>query len=47
LRVTKSNGKIRWRAPGGGPFITTSDSSGSSVKDMIFFAGTLVAERAA
>ena len=45
LRVKKSNGKLSWRMSGGGPFITTSDASGGTVKDMIFFAGRLAAER--
>lgn len=45
LRVAKSNNKLRWRAPGGGPFITTTDSSGNAAKDVIYFAGHMVAER--
>jgi RHS repeat-associated protein len=44
LRV-KSNNKLRWRMPGGGMYVTTTDASGGTVKDMIYFAGQQVAQR--
>jgi len=44
LRV-KSNSKLRWRMPGAGMYITTTDASGGTVKDMIYFAGQQVAQR--
>jgi hypothetical protein len=41
----KSNAKLRWRMPGGGMYVTTTDASGGTVKDMIYFAGQQVAQR--
>jgi RHS repeat-associated protein len=45
LRV-KSNAKFRWRMPGGGMYLTTTDTSAGGInKDMIYFAGQQVAQR--
>jgi RHS repeat-associated protein len=41
----KTGSLLRWRMPGAGMYLTTTDSSGGAVKDIIYFAGQQVAQR--